>query len=389
MKWTIGERYLQLGLRFGRLQPELIDSYVGPAELKAQVDAEPPPRYEQIAEETAGLEAEVAATEPDDARRAWLGAQLSALATACRWFAGEEIAYPELVRRCHQVDAAIVPEERFASAHAQLEDVLPGTGPVHERFAAWRATQYVPRELIGPGLEALAAELRRRTAAVVELPDGDRVDFELVTDKAWSGFADYLGDLHTRVSINVDLPIPSSRLFELVSHEVYPGHHTEHLCKEPLLAAGRTELAIYLFTTPQSVVAEGIATTAHEALLGDDADHVAAEILRPLGIPYDTDTAAVVRAAQHAMDSVGPNLVQQLAEGRIASEDARPYARRWLIEPDDVVEKALRFYLDDPWPPYGICYPAGKALARRFVGGDPARFRRLLSEQLTPEELAA
>lgn len=387
MTQATGERYLELALRFARLRPGLIDSYVGPAELKARIDAEPEPSYEALAEDAAQLGAEAAA-EPDDTRRRWVAAQLTALETACRWFGGEEIPYAELVRRCHQVEAGIVPEEEFASAHARLEDALPGTGPVHERFAAWRETQLVPPELIGPGLEAVAAELRRRTAAVVELPEGDRVDFELVTDKTWSGFADYLGDLHTRVSINVDLPIPSSQLFELVSHEVYPGHHTEHLCKEPLLAAGRSELAIFLFTTPQAVVAEGIATTAHEALLGAEADHVAAEILRPLGIPYDADTAAVIRGAQHRMDSVGPNLVQQVAEGRIAREDARPYARRWLIEPDDVVDKALSFYLDDDWPPYGICYPAGKALARRFVAGDPARFRRLLSEQLTPEDLA-
>ena len=31
----------------------------------------------------------------------------------------------------------------------------------------------------------------------------------------------------------------------------------------------------------------------------------------------------------------------------------------------------------------------GLELARKFVAGDPARFRRLLREQLTPEDLAA
>ena len=266
----------------------------------------------------------------------------------------------------------------------------PARAPLHERFNAWRESQYVPAELIGPGLETLAAELRERTAALVELPDGDQVDFVLVTDKPWSGFCEYLGNLRTQVSINVDLPIPSSQLFELVTHEVYPGHHTEHLCKEPLLAEqGRSELAVVLFTTPHAVVAEGIATTAHEALLGAEADHAAAEILRPLGITYDADTAAAVRAADDILRSVGPNLVQLLAEGRIARDEARPYARRWYIEPDEVVDKALAFYLGDTWPPYGLCYPAGMVLARRFAGGDPERFRRLLSEQLTPEDLAA
>jgi hypothetical protein len=332
----------------------------------------------------------VAAGEPDDARRRWLTAQLRALETACRWFAGEEIPHAEQVRRCHQVEARLVPEEVFAAAHERLEEALPGDGPLPQRFRSWRESQLVPPELIGPGLEALAADLRERTAALVDLPDGDRVDFDLVTGKAWSGFADYLGDLHTRVSINVDLPVPAGQLFELVTHEVYPGHHTEHLCKERLIAdQGRSELAVFLFTTPQAVITEGIAKIAHEALLGREAEHVGAEILRPLGIAYDADTAVVVRAAQETLDAVGTNLVQLVAEGKIAREEARPYARRWWIDPDEVVDKGLRFFLDDDWPPYGVCYTAGVALARAFVGGDPARFRRLLGEQLTPEDLAA
>ena len=184
------------------------------------------------------------------------------------------------------------------------------------------------------------------------------------------------------------MPIPSYRLLELVTHEVYPGHHTDHLYKEPLLAEGRLELAIALFPTPRSVVAEGIAMLAHKILLGEDAERFGAEILGPLGIPYDAETAATVRSTQEALTSVGPNLVQLLAEGRIARDEARGYARRWLIGPDKLIDRSVAL-LDQPWPTYALCYPMGLALARRFVNGDPERFRRLLAEQLTPEELAA
>jgi hypothetical protein len=242
---------------------------------------------------------------------------------------------------------------------------------------------------VAPALETLAADLRGRTDALFGLPDGDQVEFVLETDKPWGGFCDYLGGLHTRVSINVDLPIPSYKLFELVTHEVYPGHHTEHLCKEPLISEqGRLELAVFLFPTPHSVVAEAIATTAHEALAGDDADRLGAAILEPHGIAYDAATAAVVRETQRTLSSVGPNLVQMLAEGTIARNEARPYARRWLIGPDEVIDKGVAL-LDEPWPAYALCYPHGDDLARRFVAGDPERFGRLLREPLTPRDLAA
>jgi hypothetical protein len=346
------------------------------------VEAEAPPSYGAIAEDAALLLEEVGADNE------WLRAQLVGLEAASRSFAGERIPFTELVRRCHQIDAELVPEDEFAAAHARLDEALPGPGSFHDRYLAWRDSQLVPAELVSPGVEALAAELRERTDALVGLPDGDRVDFVLETNKPWGGFCDYLGDLHTRISINVDLPISSYRLFELVTHEVYPGHHTEHLCKEPLIQQGRLELAVALFPTPHSTVAEGIATLAHEALLGDDADRVGAAVLQPLGIAYDAATAAVVRQTQRALSSVGPNLVRMLAEGDITREEARPYARRWLIGPDELIEKGLRL-LDGDWPVYSYCYPAGYALAKRFVAGDRQRFARLLREPLTPNDLAA
>jgi hypothetical protein len=260
---------------------------------------------------------------------------------------------------------------------------------VHQRFVAWRESQQVPAGQVAPALETLAAELRERTDALFGLPDGDQVDFVLETNKPWGGFCDYLGRLRTRISINIDLPIPSYRLFELVTHEVYPGHHTEHLFKEPLIREeGRLELAIALFPTPHAVVAEGIATLADEALFGDDADLAGAEILQPLGIAYDAETAAVVRATQRTLSSVGPNLVQMLAEDRLSREEARPYARRWLIGPDELIDKGVAL-LDGPWPAYSLCYPAGYALARNFTAGDPERFARLLREPLTPADLVA
>jgi hypothetical protein len=376
----LGERYLELGLRFGRLQPDLIDSYTGPAELRAQVAAAEPPSYAEIARDSATLLAEV-----DDR---WLRAELVGLEAACRWFAGERVPFAELIRCTHQLEPELVPEEELAAAHARLGEALPGDGALHERYVAWRESQVVPAELVAPALDRLAAELRARTDALVGLPDGDEVDFVLETGKPWGGFADYQGDLRTRISINVDLPIPAYRLFELVTHEVYPGHHTDHVCKEPLIQQGRLELAIAVFPTPRSVVAEGIASLAHEALCGDEADLVGAEILEPLGIAYDAETSAIVRATHETLGCVGPNLVQMLAEGTIGRDEARPYARRWLLGPDELIDKGVAL-LNGPWPAYSLCYPAGRALARRFVAGDPNRFARLLREPLTPRELAA
>ena len=52
---------------------------------------------------------------------------------------------------------------------------------------------------------------------------------------------------------------------------------------------------MYVYPSPQAVISEGLACHAIEALLGDDAERVAADCLRPMGIAYDHETAAAVR----------------------------------------------------------------------------------------------
>jgi hypothetical protein len=54
---------------------------------------------------------------------------------------------------------------------------------------------------------------------------------------------------------------------------------------------------------------------------------------------------------------------------------------------DDDTEQVIAELSDRTWPPYGSCYPEGYELCRRFCAGDPARFRRLLRETLTPADL--
>jgi hypothetical protein len=388
----VGRAYLELALRLRRIAPALVEDYTGPPELAAAIDAERPVAAPELAEQADGLRAQVHADEqiePD--RRAWLSAQLAGIATALRWFDGLAFGYRELVERCHGVRAQLASEERFEEAHGILDRVLPGSGDVRERYQRWTATQLVPRELLADGLSALADELGRRSRVMFDLPDGEEVSFVLVGGTVYAANAGYQGELRTRVAINAELPISSSRLLELVSHEAYPGHHAEQACKASTLIArrGRVELAAYVYPTPQALLAEGIACHALEALLGEEAEDVAARCLRPLGIPYDPATAAVVREAEQLLLWVRPNIAIMLDEARLTSTEARAYARRWMPHDDEQVERSIEGLQRRVWRPYESCYPAGLELCRRFTRGDPARFRRLLHEQLTPAALTA
>lgn len=383
-----GKRYLELALRLRRLEPDLVESYTGPAWLAARVESEPPPTagalQEDVAELRRALHDEVA--EPD--RRAWLAAQLDGIEAALGHLEGERVPYRALVKRCHAVDPHLVSDDQFAAAHDLLAGVLPGSGDVRRRAQEWTDSQLVAPELQLAALDALAGELQRRTRELLGLPSGEHVTFELVHDKPWGGYADYLGDLHTHIQINADRRTSALWLLELVAHEAYPGHHTEHVCKDTHLIGrlGRIELGVYVYPTPQVVIAEGIAQLGLELLLGADADAVGAQCLRPLGIGYDVDTAAAYRRAEDILLPLGANLAMLLDDGRSADEVCS-YARRWALQDDEFVDGFVESLISNRWPPYESCYAESLPLCRRFVAGDADRFRRLLRDQLTPRDL--
>jgi hypothetical protein len=385
------ERYLLLGLRLGKLVPGLVDAYYGPPELSARVDGEPAPDAKALASEAGALLDGLDGAIAEPARGRWLRAQLVGLETVARRLAGEAISYADEVERCYGVRPALFPEEELTRAHEALAAVLPGSGPVKERYRAWEESQSVDPDALLPVFERLNAELRGDTLELFGLPDGESVALELVSDEPWLAFNYYLGDLRSRVVFNTDLPWRSTDLLTVVAHELYPGHHTEHAWKEALLVRGEGHLeeTVQLVGTPQSLVSEGIASVAPEIVTGGDVDGAAARLLLPLGVPYEPETAAAVRVHGETLSHVGPNAAYLLHEQGLPFEEVREYSRRWSLVSDDRVDKGLQFVTDETWRAYIYCYTEGLTLARGFVRGDRERFHRLLTEQVVPADLSS
>jgi hypothetical protein len=385
------ERYLTLGLALGRHIDGMVDAYFGPPELAERAVDIPPAR---LADDAGHLLADLEHGDLEPARRRWLAAQVRGLHTTARRLAGDAIAYADEVEACYGVRPAWEDEEVFAAAHRRLDAVLPGDGPIGERLITWREAQAVAPELLGAAVASIADDLRERTQRQFGLPDGEHVDFDLTTGKPWSGFNYYLGGLRSRVSINVDLPVLSTSLAHLVAHEAYPGHHTEHSRKEAGLVRRRRwlEETIFLVGTPQCLLAEGLADLAIEVAVSPDPHEQAAFTaahLRPLGVAYDAEVAAEVAAASEGLGKVRGNAALLLHERGGDVADAVAYLERWSLVPRPRAAKAVEFLTDETWRAYMTCYIEGLPLCRSYVAGDPARFERLVTEQLVPEDLAA
>lgn len=388
------DRYLRLGLRLGRHIDGLVDAWYGPSELRAALDAEPVQAPGALQVDARRLIADLDSdADPDvsPARRRWIRGQVVGLETVAAKLAGEEIPYSDEVERCYGVRPRAVDEEELAAAHRRLDEALAGDGPLLDRLVAFRDAHAIPAERLAEVIADLAADFRERTAAMFGLPDGERVDFELVENQPWSGFNYYLGNLRSRVAINTDLPVLATAIGHLIAHEAYPGHHTEHSRKEAGLVRRRgwREETIFLVGTPQCLLAEGLADLAIEVLLGESRVEVVGDHLRRHGVRYDTEAIVAVAEMAEVSSRARGNLGLMLHEDGRRPEEVVGWAQRWLLLDPERAAKSVEFLMDPTWRAYISCYVEGLPLCRGFVAGDPARFERLLTEQLLPADLTA
>src|SRR6266516_2559165 len=162
MTHSAPERYLLLGLQLGRHVEGIVDAYFGPPELAATVDAEPPVDPRTL----------VAAAEAlhDELEDGWLRDQVAGLRTYAGVLAGESSSYADEVEGCYGVRPTYTDEAVFRAAHERLEELVPGDGPLAERYERWRNSILVPTEQVERTVGGAIEQARAWTQGRVELP---------------------------------------------------------------------------------------------------------------------------------------------------------------------------------------------------------------------------
>jgi hypothetical protein len=391
--------YLSLGLRFDRIESGYVDAFTGDPALRRSVLAEPAPDPADLVRQAQRLLAALPDVPRrngfDQARADYIGAHLRALACAGRKFAGEDVGFVDEVHDYFDVHIAKGEAETYRQAHALLDDVLGGGGPLADRMEAYRAAEEIPPDRLAECIEAFSSALRDRVRAEYPLPDTETVVYQVVTDQPWSGFNYYLGDYRSTVAVNADVKQLMSNLPRLVAHESYPGHHTEHCRKEAGLVnrKGHAEQTIFLVNTPQCLMAEGLADLALYAAIGPGWGHWAAEIYADLGLRFDGERAEAVSEASTALAGVRQDAALMLHDEHRDGDEVTAFLRRWLLVNDTRARQMLRFLSSPLWRAYTSTYVEGYRLLRGWLDDRPAgvstaeRFGRLLDEPLIPSAL--
>jgi len=402
---SIAERYVKLVLALGQHDADYVDAYYGPPDWKTEVER----RQLSLADIDSEVDrligqiprrAGIAGDGVSVLREEYLRRQLEAVRARVRMLSGTKLSFDEESKALYDAVAPAYPESYFQAILDQLELLLPGSGPLIDRYDFFRQDFIVPPDRLGDVFDAAIAECRNRTLEHIQLPADERFTVEYVTNKSWSGYNWYQGNFRSLIQVNTDLPIYVDRAIDLACHEGYPGHHVYNALLEKHLVRDRgwQEFTVYALFSPQSLIAEGTANYGIEvALPGNERVEFERRVLF-LKAGLDPTRAAEYYKVQALVDRLayaGNEAARRHLNGQIDRAAAAAWLTRYAMMSSPRAEQRTRFF--DQYRSYVINYNLGKDLVRQYIesrGGTADRpdqrwreFEGLLSSPRLPSGL--
>ena len=393
----VARQYVVLGLQLGAHDPNYVDAYYGPDSLRTIASGDSA-TLQQIRVRAESLLTVLGDSTPEyqedlvRMRHRYLRSQLASMVARARMLEGEKFTFDEEAKALFDAEPPRYTDAHFDSLLVRLDSLLPGTGPVAQRFTAFRNRVTIPAARVDTVFKRAIAACRARTMEHMSLPEGERFDLEYVTGKSWNAYNWYKGGYVSLIQVNTDLPIAIDRAIDLACHEGYPGHHVYNASLEHSLVRERgwNEFAFYPLFSPQSFIAEGSANLGIDMAF-PDAERMAFErdSLFPLA-GLDTSLAALnaqVRQVNDDLNYARNEVARRYLNGELDRAGAEAaLVRYWLITPE-AAARNVRFI--DTYRSYVINYNLGRDMVARWVEdeggeGDDGRWRAFSSLLASP-----
>lgn len=396
---AIARDYVALILEIGEREEGYVDAYYGPAEWQAAAKANPrtvPQLIQGAATLTSRLNAvsERGLDRMSLQRKKYLLAHVSAAAARLRMISGEKMSFADEAEALFGIRPETPALTTYDPALAELDRLVPGTGPLGDRVAAFRARFVIPTDRLDVVMRTAIAECRARTARRIGLPANERFTLEFVNDKPWSGYNYYKGDANSLIQINTDLPIYIDRAVDLGCHEGYPGHHVYNALLEHAFVKERgwVEMSVYPLFSPMSLIAEGSANYGIDlAFPGHERTEYEARVLYPLaGLdPAMAEDGAHLLALTDRLKRAEYTIASDFLAGRIDRETAIQQLQKYGLSDRARATQRLRFI--ETYRSYVINYGLGRDMVRDWVerqGPDHwDGMETLLASQILPTDL--
>jgi hypothetical protein len=401
---TFAQEYVKLVLALGQHDSDYVDAYYGPPEWKTEA-AKTTIDLDALGVRAAALGAALArevlpSGEMERLRLQYLQRQVASLGARLRILKGERLTFDEESKALYDAVAPTLPESHFQEILDRLEKRFPGSGPLVERYDAFRRAFVIAPARLDAVFQKAIEACADRTRRHITLPPGEKFTVEYVTKKSWSGYNWYQGGFRSLIQVNTDLPIYIDRAVDLACHEGYPGHHVYNALLEKHLVKDRgwMEFTVYPLFSPQSLIAEGSANFGIEvAFPGQKRVEFERTVLFPAA-GLDGGRASEYYEVQGLVDQLayaGNEAARRYLDGRIDAAQAAAWLERYALMPHDRAAQRVKFF--DQYRSYVINYNLGKDMVRRYIeahGGTPdqpdrrwTEFEKLISSPRLPSGL--
>lgn len=358
---SVGEDYVRLGFQVDQILKEIkgddliiVDNYFGPPEYKPQngpVDAD------DLMVALRTLTSRVRRKIHEEPRRTFLQKQLDAMGLLVRFALDEKVTFNERVQTGLDVEVVAVSSERIEELTEEVTRALRKKvlkGDLTSMATRWRKRAMTTGSEIVPLAEELANQARRATHRLLfELPESERVEFRPVPDAPWGAYNYYQGEYRSLIEINTKLPHSKYDVWGWVTHETYPGHHTQLILQELGYHQGihNLEATIAIINTPECTIAEGLAETGIDLLATE----------RPL-----TQFEIIASQLKHLRRAVGINALIMLHQQQRNESEVLKYLQALGAYEEAYAKARLPFMTDPMWGPYGFTYFVGAWLVKGF-----------------------
>lgn len=374
-------QYIRLSVALGEHDPNSLDYYYGPPEWVSDIRAQTP-KLSEIKQASLDLLTKLTP------QQEFLGSQLRAMAMRVDLLRGVRPSFEEEASALFGLNSVPEPNRaRMEEVRKEIGKLLPGSGPLAERYAAFDRQFIIPEQKIPAVIARAVQGCREKTLANLRLPQGEGVKIEYVGDRPWNAYSRYLGKYQSLIQVNADFAMTVDRALQLACHEGYPGHHAYNSMQDLQLVQGegRTELLVQPVFSPQSLVSEALATYAVEVAFPPE-ERLAFErnVLLPAaglekkGLGEKIDRYLQVNRLVEQLDEEQPPIARDYLNGTLewARADSALEDRALMAH----TEATLK-YLNE-FRTYMLTYTVGTDMARKCLDHEAGASRWKKYEQL-------
>ncbi len=389
-----GKEYLLLGLRMGKLIDGFVDAYYGPSDLSNIVENEESLTAKDLLESCKQLQNQLNNQDFIGERIQLMRKNLEAIETSLNIFSGKDIPFIEKVSKIYDITPKLVDDSEFYKLSEELKSIFEGSGELSTRIDNFKNSHNLPMNILHEIFVKTSEKIRKRTFNAFPdlLPKGEEISIKIVKDKPWGAYNWYQGNFKSRIDINTDIPLDCVGVLKFITHEAYPGHHTEHAVKEKnlYLDQKRFEHSILLIFTPEAVISEGIGNTAADVLFTDKekVQFILDEVCHD---PSNTNLDLLMKYEQSEgqLLKILNNIAIYAHEDGWSDDELVKYVLDFDLIPEKYIRRQLQTIRHPLWSTYVFNYTYGETLIKHKFGKNPSPkdFQMLLIKPFLPSDL--